>query len=85
MAAHDYDASGKPECAWGDPDAMAALVSGLANDGLAILDTVTGVQLDDTAADAVSLLALVAGQDVEPGNEEGTWRIGSLTAPPKTA
>jgi len=25
--------------------------------------------------DAVGLLALVAGQDVEPGDEEGTWRI----------
>ncbi len=75
VAAHDYDASGKPVCAWDDPDAKTALVSGLVNDALAILDTVSGVELDDTAADAVGLLALVAGQDVEPGDEEGTWRI----------
>jgi IS5 family transposase len=75
VAAHDYDASGKPVCAWDDPDAKAALVSGLVNDALAILGAVTGIQLDDKAADAVGLLALVAGQDVEPGDTEGTWRI----------
>lgn len=75
VAAHDYDASGKPVCAWDDPDAKAALVSGLVNDALEILDAVNGVHLDDKAADAVGLLALVAGQDVEPGDEEGTWRI----------
>lgn len=75
VAAHDYDASGKPVCAWDDPHAKAALVSGLVNDALAILDAVTGIELDDKAGDAVGLLALVAGQDVEPGDGEGTWRI----------
>jgi IS5 family transposase len=80
VAAHDYDASGKPVCAWDDPDAKAALVSGLVNDALAILDAVDGVQLDDKATDAVGLLALVAGQDVEPGDTEGTWRIFDGTA-----
>jgi IS5 family transposase len=76
----DCDASGKPVCAWDDPDAKAALVSGLVNDALAILDAVTDVELDDKAVDAVGLLALVAGQDVEPGNHEGTWRIFDGTA-----
>ncbi len=75
VAAHDYDASGKPVCAWDDPDAKTALVSGLVNDAIAILDAVTGIELGDEAADVVGLLALVAGQDVEPGDEEGTWRI----------
>ena len=75
VAAHDYDASGKPVCAWDDPDAKGALVSGLVNDAVAVLDAVSGVHLDDAAADAVGLLALVAGQDVEPGDDEGTWRI----------
>ncbi|MFQ5554964.1 MAG: IS1182 family transposase [Acidimicrobiia bacterium] len=75
VAAHDYDASGKPVCAWDDPDAKAALVSGLVNDAIAILETVAGVDLDAAAADAVGLLALVAGQDVEPGDDDGTWRI----------
>jgi IS5 family transposase len=80
MAAHDYDASGKPVCAWDDPDAKTALVSGLVNDALAVLDAVSVVELDDAAADAVGLLALVAGQDVEPGDEDGTWRIFDGTA-----
>jgi len=80
VAAHDYDASGKPVCAWDDPEAKEALVSGLVNDALAVLDAVADVELDDAAADAVGLLALVAGQDVEPGDEEGTWRIFDGTA-----
>jgi len=80
VAAHDYDVSGKPVCAWDDPDAKAALVSGLVNDAIAILDAVDGIELDDKAADAVGLLALVAGQDVEPGDEKGTWRIFDGTA-----
>ena len=80
VAAHDYDASGKPVCAWDDPEAKEALVSGLVNDAIAVLDAVSDVDLDDAAADAVGLLALVAGQDVEPGDEEGTWRIFDGTA-----
>ena len=59
VAAHDYDASGKPVCAWDDPDAKEALVSGLVNDALAVLGAVADVELDDAAADAVGLLALV--------------------------
>jgi len=50
-------------------------------DALAVLEAVAGLDLDDTQADAVGLLALVAGQDVEPGNEEGTWRIIPRTKP----
>ena len=38
VTAHDYDSSGKPVCAWDDPDAKAALVSGLVNDARAIID-----------------------------------------------
>jgi IS5 family transposase len=56
------------------------LVSGLVNDALAILDAVCDVDLDDKAADAVGLLALVADQDVEPGDTDGTWRILDGTA-----
>ena len=37
VAAHDYDSSGKPPLVWDDPDAKAALVSGLVNDALAII------------------------------------------------
>ncbi len=80
VAAHDYDASGKPVCAWDDPDAKTALVSGLVNDAVAVLDAVADIGIDAEAADAVGLLALVAGQDVEPGDDEGTWRIFDGTA-----
>lgn len=34
----------------------------------------------DEQADAVALLALVAGQDVEPGDGPGRWRIAQRTA-----
>ena len=36
--------------------------------------------LTETQADAVALLALVAGQDVEPGDGPGQWRIARRTA-----
>lgn len=71
----DYDSGGKPACAWDDPDARNELVSRLVNDALTILAAVDDVELDDTQAQLVGLLALVAGQDVEPGDEEGSWRI----------
>jgi hypothetical protein len=76
LVGDDYDAgSGKPQCAWNDPAARDELVSRLVNDALAVLDAVDGVALDDDQQQLVGLLALVAGQDVEPGDEEGTWRI----------
>lgn len=81
VAAHDYDASGKPVCAWDDPEAKDALVTGLVNDALALLAAVEEVELTTEQADAVGLLALVAGQDVEPGDDEGTWRIARRVAP----
>jgi IS5 family transposase len=81
LTAHDYDASGKPVCAWDDPDAKNALVSGLVNDAFAVLAATDETMLDAAQADAVGLLALVAGQDVEPGETGGTWRIAQRVAP----
>jgi IS5 family transposase len=81
VSAHDYDAAGKPVCAWDDPEAKTALVSALVNDARAIIAALDGLELSDEQADAVGLLALVAGQDVEPGDEEGTWRIAQRVAP----
>ena len=76
LVGDDYDtAGGKPTCAWDDPDARNELVSRLVNDALTVLEAVDGVELDEIQAQLVGLLALVAGQDVEPGDEEGTWRI----------
>lgn len=74
VTAHDYAQPGKPACAWNDPDARKQLVSGLVNDALAVLEAVSGVELSETEA---QLLALVAGQDVEPDPDgpQGSWRI----------
>jgi IS5 family transposase len=80
VTAHDYDTPGKPSCAWDDPDARNELVTGLVTDALAILEAVDGISLDGDQTHLVALLALVAGQDVEPGDEEGTWRIARRVA-----
>jgi len=80
LAAHDYDRPGKPQCAWDDPEAKQALVSGLVNDALALLAVVTDQELGEEQAEAVALLALVAGQDVEPGQRPGSWRIARRVA-----
>jgi IS5 family transposase len=80
LGAHDYDRPGKPVCAWDDPQATQALVSGLVNDALAVLGAVADVELDAEQGEAVALLALVAGQDVEPGERPGSWRIARKVA-----
>lgn len=80
LAAHDYSIAGKPAIAWDDADARHALVTGLVNDADAVLGRVSGLDLAGDAADAVGLLALIARQDVEPGDREGTWRIARGTA-----
>jgi IS5 family transposase len=80
LGAHDYDRAGKPVCAWDDPQATQALVSGLVNDALAVLAAVGDLGLDDEQAEAVALLALVAGQDVEAGQRPGSWRIARRVA-----
>jgi hypothetical protein len=80
LSGHDYDRPGKPVCAWDDPEAKQALVSGLVNDALAVLAVVNEVEVDAEQAEAVALLALVAGQDVEPGERPGSWRIARRVA-----
>lgn len=77
VVAHDYETGGKPACAWDDPDARDELITGLVNDALAVLNALDGVGLDDDQQQLVALLALVAGQDVEPDPErgDGSWRI----------
>jgi hypothetical protein len=83
LAAHDYDQPGKPQCAWDDLEAKQALVSGLVTDALTVLRAVGDLGLDgldDEQAEVVALLALVAGQDVEPGEQPGSWRIARKVA-----
>jgi transposase len=76
---HDYSQPGKPRIDWDDPAAKDALVSALVNDANALVRALEGRDLDEQACSAVALLALVAGQDVEPaGGSDGTdgrWRI----------
>ena len=82
LVAHDYDHDpGKPVCAWNDRADIDRVVSELVNDAHTILDALDAVALDDVQAEAVGLLALVAGQDVEPGDTDGTWRIAAVTRP----
>jgi len=84
----DYSRPGKPPIDWDDPAAKEGLVSDLVNDALAVLDALAGPdapQRDEAAADALGLLALVAGQDVEPAEDsdgtDGRWRIARKVAP----
>ena len=84
-ARYDYTRTGKPEIDWDDQDAKDGLVSALVTDALALLAAVDPATLDGKAADAYALLALVAGQDVEPAEDsdgtDGRWRIARKVAP----
>ncbi len=81
---HDYSVPGKPKIDWDDPQAKDALVSALVNDANAVVAALEGRKLDERAASAVALLALVAGQDVEPAEgsdgRDGRWRIARKVA-----
>jgi IS5 family transposase len=81
VTAHDYEHAGKPTIAWDDPVAKNALITGLVHDALALLAVFDDATFEGEQADAVGLLALVAGQDVEPGDTDGTWRIAERVAP----
>lgn len=70
----DYATVGKPACDWDDRAAREALVDALVVDALAALAVIEGAQLSVRAAEAAELLALVAGQDVEP-DTGGRFRI----------
>lgn len=80
LEAHDYDRGSKPVIAWDDPVAKEHLVSALVGDALALIDATGGEELTPEQSDAVGLLGLVAGQDVEQGEQEGTWRIAERVA-----
>jgi hypothetical protein len=82
--AHDYDDPGKPAIAWTDPDARARLVDALVGDAHRLLGHLPEQQLGPREAEAVALLALVAGQDVEPAADgdgtDGRWQIARRVA-----
>ncbi len=83
--AHDYDDPGKPAIAWNDPEARAALVDALVTDAHRLLGHLPEQELGPRGAEAVALLALVAGQDVEPVEDsdgtDGRWQIARRVAP----
>src|SRR5258706_16066323 len=78
--AHDYSKPGKPKIGWDDPAAKDALVNG----ATALVAAFQEAELEEPAASALALLALVAGQDVEPaGGPDGTG--GGRPDTPKVA
>jgi transposase len=81
---HDYSTPGKPQIDWDDSAAKEALVSALVNDANALVAALADAELDERAQAAVALLALVAGQDVEPAEgsdgTDGRWRIARKVA-----
>jgi hypothetical protein len=83
--AHDYTQAGKPAIAWDDPAARDALVDALVSDAHRLLGHLPEQELDAKAGEAVALLALIAGQDVEPAEgsdgTDGRWRIARRVAP----
>jgi transposase len=83
--AHDYDDPGKPVIAWDDEQARAGLVDALVGDAHRLLGHLPEQELAPAAAEAVALLALVAGQDVEPADDsdgtDGRWQIARRVAP----
>jgi Transposase DDE domain len=91
VCGRDYTQPGKPDIDWSDPAAKQALVSDLVNDARALLGHLTGPgspRYEAVAADALGLLALVAGQDVEPADGsdgvDGRWVIARKVAPDRT-
>ena len=93
FSGHDYARPGKPQIAWDDPAARDELVDGLVGDARAVLASVTAagqageLVVEPAAADALGLLGLVAGQDVElvpdPDDPDGpgVWRVTQRVAP----
>jgi transposase len=88
VCSFDYTQAGKPQIVWDDPAARDELVSVLVNDAIAVLaglDVATITAVGGKPAEAIAILALVAGQDVEPADgsdgTDGRWRIARKVAP----
>jgi hypothetical protein len=75
----DYRGAGKRVCDWDDRRAREELVDALVRDARALLAALDGQELEPALAKAAELLATVAGQDVEAG-EDGRFRIARKVA-----
>src|ERR1019366_3006366 len=73
---------GRPPCDFEDQDDIDRLISELVEDANELVFSVEqlGLVLDEAEEDAVAMPARVAGQDVEPGDRPGRWRIAERTA-----
>ncbi len=69
-----YETNTKPQIDWDDPDERAALIDSRVCDALACLGVCEDRQFGPQVAQAVELLAMVVGQDIEPA-DDGTFRI----------
>ena len=82
--AHDYDDPGKPAIAWNDRRPAISSLRGWSATRIGLLGHLPDQELGPRAAEAVALLALIAGQDVEPveGSDgtDGHWRIARNVA-----
>ena len=65
------------------PTARSELINGLVTDGLALIEAVKDVKLDPEQADAIGLLGVVTGQDVEPDPGPRRPMADSSTCGPK--
>jgi hypothetical protein len=78
------EGAGKPRIDWDDSAAKDVVVSALVGDATALVAVLADTKLDEAAQQAVALLALVAGQDVEPAEgsdgTDGRWRIARKVA-----
>ncbi|MHA7275674.1 IS1182 family transposase [Arthrobacter sp. Hz1] len=85
LTGHDDSKPGKPDIAGDDRVARDDLVSRLVTDALALLAAIEVETLTDAQQEIVALLALVAGQDVEPAEgsdgTDGRWKIARRVAP----
>src|SRR5689334_5210025 len=82
---HELTRAGKPGVAWDEPGAPGRAGGGPGWGAPPVAGHLPEQELGPTAAEAVGLLALVAGQDVEPAEgsdgTDGRWRIARRTAP----
>jgi hypothetical protein len=75
----DYRSAGKPVCDYDDRDAREAMVDAVARDARALLGALDGREFADAVGQAAALLAAVAGQDLDEG-EDGVFRIARRVA-----
>jgi hypothetical protein len=71
---------GRPPADYEDRADIDRLTSELVEDANELLFAAEELELSEAQADAVALLALVAGQDVEPTDRPGRWHIAERVA-----